>query len=328
MAHSGRAVTSDRERVWGRAPLYSGFFLRDDGGAHAPRDERPIAAAACITCRWWIPGVIGWHHAIRQPRRPPRRLNPALNMAALPPAYTVGATAAAAAAAAAAVALCCRWPPQQAPPLGLSDVHQLHDRSWTQHKQLLKIVLTGGPGGGKTTAMERMRDFLSDRGFRVYTVPEAATILFSNGLAFADFDTEDKVLEFQTAILKTQMHLEDTFEQLARTVEKPSVLLCDRGAMDGSAYCSADSWRRLMSKTGLSSVEVREGRYNAVFHLQSAAEGAEAFYSNAGGHRLETAEEARELDKKVLAAWVVRQTNRLRTAVGHLIAITYVSVPI
>lgn len=83
-----------------------------------------------------------------------------------------------------------------------------------------------------------------------------------------------------------------------------------------------------MSKTGLSSVEVREGRYNAVFHLQSAAEGAEAFYSNAGGHRLETAEEARELDKKVLAAWVVRQTNRLRTAVGHLIAITYVSVPI
>eukprot|EP01047_Picozoa_sp_COSAG01_P062835 COSAG01_NODE_8057_length_2937_cov_3.633545_1_plen_250_part_00 len=249
-------------------------------------------------------------------------------MAPLPPAYTVGATAAAAAAAAAAVALCCRWPPQQAPPLGLSDVHQLHDRSWTQHKQLLKIVLTGGPGGGKTTAMERMRDFLSDRGFRVYTVPEAATILFSNGLAFADFDTEDKVLEFQTAILKTQMHLEDTFEQLARTVEKPSVLLCDRGAMDGSAYCSADSWRRLMSKTGLSSVEVREGRYNAVFHLQSAAEGAEAFYSNAGGHRLETAEEARELDKKVLDAWVVRQTNRLRTAVGHLIGITYVSVPI
>eukprot|EP01049_Picozoa_sp_SAG25_P004449 SAG25_NODE_281_length_10457_cov_12.574339_1_plen_199_part_00 len=31
--------------VWGRAPLYSGFFFENDGGAHAPRDERPIAAA-------------------------------------------------------------------------------------------------------------------------------------------------------------------------------------------------------------------------------------------------------------------------------------------
>ena len=30
--------------VWGHAPLYSGFFFENDGGTHAPRDERPIAA--------------------------------------------------------------------------------------------------------------------------------------------------------------------------------------------------------------------------------------------------------------------------------------------
>ena len=164
----------------------------------------------------------------------------------------------------------------------------------------LKIVRAGG----KTTSMERIRGFLSERGFRVYTVPEAATILLSNGLSFADFNTEDKVLDFQTAILKTQIHLEDSFEMLARAVAKPAVLLCDRGAMDGSAYCSPESWQKLMSRMSTSSVELREGRYNAVFHLESAAAGAEAFYTNAGGHRLESAEQARELDQKVLAAWV------------------------
>jgi hypothetical protein len=36
--------------VWGRAPLYSGCFFENDGGAHAPRDERPIAALRWLAC--------------------------------------------------------------------------------------------------------------------------------------------------------------------------------------------------------------------------------------------------------------------------------------
>ena len=45
------------------------------------------------------------------------------------------------------------------------------------------------------------------------------------------------------------------------------------------------------------------GRYNAVFHLVTSADGAEQFYTNAGGHRLEPPDLARMLDGKTLGAW-------------------------
>ncbi len=41
-----------------------------------------------------------------------------------------------------------------------------------------RIVLTGGPGGGKTTAADLFRREIGDR---VVIVPEAATILFQGG---------------------------------------------------------------------------------------------------------------------------------------------------
>ena len=41
-----------------------------------------------------------------------------------------------------------------------------------------KFVMTGGPCAGKTTAIARLQAFLSERGFRVFVAPEAATILF------------------------------------------------------------------------------------------------------------------------------------------------------
>ena len=105
-----------------------------------------------------------------------------------------------------------------------------------------KIVLTGGPCAGKTTALSRLASFLRERGFRVYTVPEAATMLFMSGVAFGDLDGEPRVRAFQRALLSTQMTMEDAFEGIARSTGSPACLLCDRGAMDGSAYCGDETW--------------------------------------------------------------------------------------
>jgi Flp pilus assembly CpaF family ATPase len=41
------------------------------------------------------------------------------------------------------------------------------------------IVLTGGPCGGKTTALDRLSGYLRERGFRVFTVPEAVRVDYS-----------------------------------------------------------------------------------------------------------------------------------------------------
>ena len=169
-----------------------------------------------------------------------------------------------------------------------------------------KIVLTGGPCAGKTTALSRLASFLRERGFRVYTVPEAATMLFTSGVAFGDLDAEPRVRAFQRALLSTQVAVEDAFEGIARSTGSPACLLCDRGAMDGSAYCGDATWVAVRTACGVATgdVELREGRYDAVLHLVTAADGAERFYSLENNDaRSEPASLARELDRKTQAAW-------------------------
>lgn len=45
-------------------------------------------------------------------------------------------------------------------------------------KRCCRIVLTGGPGGGKTTAADLYRREIGDQ---VVVVPEAATLLYTGG---------------------------------------------------------------------------------------------------------------------------------------------------
>lgn len=56
---------------------------------------------------------------------------------------------------------------------------------------------------------------------------------------------------------------------------------------------------------GWSTIQLRDRRYEAVIHMMTAANGAETFYQNdSSGARSETLEEAREIDKKLINAWV------------------------
>lgn len=168
-----------------------------------------------------------------------------------------------------------------------------------------KFVLTGGPCGGKTTALERLSSYLRERGFEVFTVPEAFTILSNNGFSPDYFAVDGMPYYVQTAVMDLQISLEDSFERLLKASGRKGVILCDRGLMDGSAYITTEEWDKFLSERGLTSAEIREGRYNAVFHLVSAAEGAEQFYSlENNAARSETVDEARRLDVLTRNAWV------------------------
>eukprot|EP01138_Halocafeteria_seosinensis_P005171 gb/GECG01005288.1/.p1 GENE.gb/GECG01005288.1/~~gb/GECG01005288.1/.p1 ORF type:complete len:672 (+),score=75.18 gb/GECG01005288.1/:1-2016(+) len=184
-----------------------------------------------------------------------------------------------------------------------------------QTPTVLRFVLTGGPCAGKTTALARLSSFLRHRGYRVYTVPEAATMLFTNGASFRDLDTDDRQIAFQAAVMNTQIHLEDSFARIAMAHAKniegsdqkkyPAVLLCDRGTMDGCAYLDKSLWGRLLRNYDIpNEVAIRDQRYNAVFHLVTAANGAEPFYTlDNNATRLESPEQARKLDLQLQRAW-------------------------
>ncbi len=171
--------------------------------------------------------------------------------------------------------------------------------------KLFKIVLTGGPCGGKTTALARLSEFFRTHGFRVFTVPEAATTLWSNGVALADvLASKETQYWFQDTVLEFQVHLEDGVERIARSLGKPAVILCDRGTLDGAAYVSKEMWEQILKARGLELLGIREGRYDAVFHLVTAAMGAESYYSLLNNvTRTESPEFAKEVDLKTQGVW-------------------------
>ena len=65
-----------------------------------------------------------------------------------------------------------------------------------------KFVISGGPCAGKTTAMERLPVFLRERGFRVFVVPEAATMMWLNGAFFSDLERPKCAYAFQQFVIR------------------------------------------------------------------------------------------------------------------------------
>ena len=174
-------------------------------------------------------------------------------------------------------------------------------------KDIKRIVLTGGPCAGKTTALVRIVEHFSNLGFKVFTVPEVPTMYSQGGWSYLTPNPK-LYYEGELAILQTQLALEDSFMRLAETCTKPTFVVCDRGTMDISAYISHDMWHELCDRCDTDPNRLRQ-RYDAVLHLVSAADGAEQYYTLAtNANRYEQANEeglqlARDLDKKVNRAW-------------------------
>lgn len=166
-----------------------------------------------------------------------------------------------------------------------------------------RIVLTGGPCGGKTTALSRIPDRLRSLGWDCYLVPEVATIMLQSGFTFRDLGPSD-LKHQQAELIRIQMKLEDSFAACVRTSKK-SVLLCDRGLMDSAAYMPPDLFGEMLDANQWDRVMLRDYRYDGVIHLVTAAEGALPYYTTANNSvRLETPEEARDLDRKTREAWI------------------------
>jgi predicted ATPase len=149
-----------------------------------------------------------------------------------------------------------------------------------------RIVLTGGPGAGKTAVLELIRQAFCRH---VRVAPEAAGIVFGGG--FPRLRDDDGHRAGQRAIFHVQRELE-------AALAGDAALLCDRGTIDGSAY-----WRgtgTLFEAVG-TTVADELARYHAVIHLRVPE--ANGGYDHRNPLRIETAAEAAALDAKIALAW-------------------------
>jgi predicted ATPase len=156
------------------------------------------------------------------------------------------------------------------------------------------VVLTGGPGGGKTTLMRELR--ASDpQARRWLLVPEAAPLLFQTGL-------NGRKKLFQRAVVQLQI----TLEQIcAEAASQGQILVCHRGTLDALAYWLRNGWeeQEFFPMIGMTREEHLR-RYTGVIHLQTTAIGAASHYSRwPDAHRPETRAEAAEIDHLCVSAW-------------------------
>ena len=138
---------------------------------------------------------------------------------------------------------------------------------------LTRIVLTGGPGAGKTTVADALADAPALADWRksvggVALVPEAATQVYAARRTRWDRLDEPRRRDVQREIYHFQRVQEDRLAAEAYAAGR-RVLLLDRGTLDGAAYWPDgpdDYWRDLGT-----SEQTELARYDAVLVLESAA---------------------------------------------------------
>lgn len=168
-------------------------------------------------------------------------------------------------------------------------------------QEITKIVITGGPCAGKTTAMNWIQNSFTRKGYTVLFVPETATELISGGVAPWTCGTN---FEYQVCQMGLQRYKEETFQKAARTMPQEKILIvCDRAEFDNKAYMTEEEFARILQKMGFTEEEMY-AEYDAVFHLVTAANGAEEFYTlENNAARYETVEQAVALDDTLIKCW-------------------------
>ncbi|MCA9519005.1 MAG: ATP-binding protein [Myxococcales bacterium] len=154
-----------------------------------------------------------------------------------------------------------------------------------------RVVFTGGPGAGKTTAIDLLRRELGER---LVVVPEAGTLLFRGG-----FPRDAHVPEAQRAAQRAIYYVQRNLEDAQAALYPERILLCDRGTVDGAAYWPEDG--DFFRAVG-SSYETELARYDAVVFFETAAAGG---ISIEGGNpiRNESLAQAVALDRRLAQLW-------------------------
>jgi hypothetical protein len=161
---------------------------------------------------------------------------------------------------------------------------------------MFKVVLTGGPGGGKSSLLGRVAE---DSRLSRFVASAEEAIHCMGFLRLSPWRSE-----FQCGFVATQVGLETGME-ISLAGSPTRLLLFHRGTLDPCAFWQSfgNSRESFFAMTG-TSIEDHFRRYHAVIHMQSAASGMPTAYVRyPGAHRPETVQEAARLDRLLGELW-------------------------
>ena len=155
------------------------------------------------------------------------------------------------------------------------------------------IVLTGGPGGGKSTIINELcrDDFWSSR---IVTLPEAISYALRTNQNRTEQTFQKLVVEIQSSM-----------EEILSRCFPGKLTICDRGTLDSLAYWQKNVWDNTsffrFTNTHLND---HYKRYIAVIQLQTVAINTKEHYKyHPSAHRIESPQDAEEVDNLLKVAW-------------------------
>lgn len=163
-----------------------------------------------------------------------------------------------------------------------------------------KIVLTGGPCGGKSTMLEKLKDRYSQE---AVFVEEVATHLLSRDWKVPEKWSAQWQDDFEGAVIEKQLEFEAKSLEKAQK-EKKRLIILDRGLLDAVAYLSGGI-DDFIQKFGIGRLEALD-RYEGVIHLESLATWHPKLHKElikSNPMRFESVKRAVELEKKHQLAW-------------------------
>ena len=110
-----------------------------------------------------------------------------------------------------------------------------------------KVVLTGGPGSGKTTVIESIKKNYGGK-YKVIIVDETASYLINMGIRpFGE--NSIPLIDLQELVLKTQLSKEEVIDKSLEFLPDEDILIIyDRGIMDNAAYISEEEFKEVIER--------------------------------------------------------------------------------
>lgn len=164
-----------------------------------------------------------------------------------------------------------------------------------------RIVLTGGPGSGKTSVLEKINQVYSSEGYKVIIVPETATELMNNGITFRDGSIS--LLDFQELVMRLQLAKEEVVDRSIELLgDEKVIVVYDRGTIDNTAYINKKEFEEILARlNNVKTFADLMNKYDLVINLV----GREDFYTTDNNKaRAENVSEALKLGDATLKCWL------------------------